>query len=370
MSSNEMTEEERCANKQKKYKQPQLRDPGVPGGPAFTSVSAWVASASKPPQSHPPLPHSPQQADFIPPVATTEPPPVRVIISEPENTEINNNQDALDAAFGVEDFIFDNPFDDVDEDLDIEDDFMESEEIPKAKHARVRPPKWLSDVLKEKLQIVEKRDKLNKYSFYDEHESFWLPQKSNWFKMMKAKILGPELLYEQRWFFWDPMQLTRIQCPRERCNSWLTRHNICKRPRRCVDLNDGFWMIGARYKCPTCKNKSQKKTVTFMSWDSNIIKNLPKALSAEFPSVLTHRSGMADGLFSLQCSLLHKGLGTQQFRDILRVQHLRRFDQLQIQYLELIDYTRAACPWQNSTFGGFSSFDDPAGFAGYIPSSK
>jgi len=225
-------------------------------------------------------------------------------------------------VFGVEDFIFDKPSDDIDKDLDIEDDFMESEEIPKLKHACVRPPKWFSDVLKEKLQILEKHDKLGKYSFYDEHESFWLPQKSYWFKMMKAKILGPELLYEQRWFFWDPMQLARIQCLRERCNSWLTRHNISKRPCRCVDLNDGFWMISAWYKCPTCKNKSQKKTVTFMSWDSDIIKTLPKALSAEFPIVLTHRSGMTDGLFSLQCSLLHKGLGTQQFRDILRVQHL------------------------------------------------
>ena len=140
------------------------------------------------------------------PVATTDPPLVHVIISEPDNAEINNSQDALDAVFGVEDFIFDNPSDDIDKDLDIEDDFMESEEIPKPKHPCVRPPKWFSDVLKEKLQIVEKRDKLNKYSFYDEHESFWLPKKSNWFKMMKAKILGPELLYEQRWLFWDPMQ--------------------------------------------------------------------------------------------------------------------------------------------------------------------
>ena len=68
-------------------------------------------------------------------------------------------------------------------------------------------------------------------------------------------------------------------------------------------------MIGAQYKCPTCKNKSQKTTVTFMSWDSDIIKSLAKALSAEFPIVLTH-------------------------------------------YL---------------IFGAFSSFDDPAGFAGYIP---
>ena len=230
MSSSEITGDGKSANKQKKYKQPQLRDPDAPCGPAFTSVSAWVSSASRAPQSPPP-----QQADLVVPVAATEPPPVHVIISEPDNAEIDNSQDALDAVFQVEDFIFDMPSDGNDKDLDAENDFLESEDIPKPKHAHVKPPKWFSEVLKEKLQIVEKHDKGQKYSFYEEYESFWLPQKSSWFKMMKTKILGPELLYEQRWFFWDPMQLTRIQCPRQRSNSWLTRHNIFKRPRRCVD---------------------------------------------------------------------------------------------------------------------------------------
>jgi len=130
------------------YKQFQLRDPDAPHGPAFISVSAWIASGSRAPQSLPPLPLSPQQADLMAPVATTEPPPVHVIISEPDNAEINNSQDSLDAVFGVEDFIFDKPSGDIDKDLDIEDDFMESEEIPKLKHAHVRPPKWFSDVLK------------------------------------------------------------------------------------------------------------------------------------------------------------------------------------------------------------------------------
>ena len=36
----------------------------------------------------------------------------------------------------------------------------------------------------------------------------------------------------------------------------------------------------------------------------------------------------------------------------------------------MIDYTRAASPWKILIFGAFSSFDDPAGFAGYIPCSR
>ena len=62
MSSSEITGDERSANKQKKYKKPQLRDPDAPHGPAFTSVSAWVSSASRAPQSPPP-----QQADLVVP---------------------------------------------------------------------------------------------------------------------------------------------------------------------------------------------------------------------------------------------------------------------------------------------------------------
>ena len=89
------------------------------------------------------------------PVATTEPPTVSVIISEPDNTEVHNGQDALDAVFSVEDLIFDKPSDGNDKDLHAEDDFMESEDIPKPKYACVRPHKWFSDVLKEKLQVVE-----------------------------------------------------------------------------------------------------------------------------------------------------------------------------------------------------------------------
>ena len=72
----------------------------------------------------------------------------------------------------VEDFIFDMPSDGNDKDLDAEDDFMESENIPKPNHAHVKPPKWFSDVLKEKLQIVEKHDKGQKYSFLRSMKAF------------------------------------------------------------------------------------------------------------------------------------------------------------------------------------------------------
>ena len=74
-----------------------------------------------------------------------------------------------------------------------------------------------------------------------------------------------------------------------------------------------------------------------MSWDAQIISSLPKAMAAEFPITLTHRSAMYTPLLSLQRSLFHKGLGAQQFAKIIHAQHLSHFDVLQIQYLEMID---------------------------------
>ena len=74
-----------------------------------------------------------------------------------------------------------------------------------------------------------------------------------------------------------------------------------------------------------------------MSWDAQIICSLSKALAAEFPITLTHRSAMHTPPLSLQHSLFHKGLGAQQFAKIIHAQHLHHFDILQIQYLEMID---------------------------------
>ena len=130
-------------------------------------------------------------------------------------------------------------------------------------------------------------------------------------------------------------------------------------------------MIGARYKCENCLNsESGKNTVTFMSWDSRIIASLPKSLAAEFPIVLTHHSGLFSPILALQRSLFQKGLGGKQFSQIIKGLHLHYFDQLHIQYLDMIYDHRDAKPWKNPTFKPFSEFADPKGYAGYVPSSN
>jgi hypothetical protein len=107
-----------------------------------------------------------------------------------------------------------------------------------------------------------------------------------------------------------------------------------------------------------------------MSWDSRILQSLPKALAAEFPITIIHRNAISTSILALQRSLFHKGLGAQQFSDIICVLHLRKYDMLQIQYLEMIDLMRLIPQWANSTFEAFSAFDDPMGYAGFVPSAR
>jgi len=237
--------------------------------------------------------------------------------------------------------------------------------------AQRRPmPIWLRDEVDEKICFLQKTDSTGCPILYAEHETFWLPMKCGWFKMNNSRSLYPSLLYNPRFFYWDPLHLVNIKCPN--CQTLLTRHGgIFKRPRRCFDLSGQLFLLGARYKCSQCM-KSLNKDIhkTFMSWDSCIRARLPYALACEFPCVLTHRSAMSADTFSLERALIAAGLGTKQISDIFRVTSDIKYDLKQIQYHEMIEYTRLAPPWNNAPYPAFSSIDDPEDYANWVPSSQ
>ncbi|XP_006457870.1 hypothetical protein AGABI2DRAFT_215844 [Agaricus bisporus var. bisporus H97] len=137
-------------------------------------------------------------------------------------------------------------------------------------------------------------------------------------------------------------------------------------------MNSIFWMIGYRYHCPNCKNpKSQKKTVTFRSWDSRILSALPRALQLEFPAILTRRSALSKSAFTMMRSCIQNGMGTKQFSTSLRMHHLERYDELHLQYLHTVAQRRLA-NWCGVTAVVFPEFFDKSegGFHGFIPSSS
>lgn len=161
-----------------------------------------------------------------------------------------------------------------------------------------------------------------------------------------------------------------IPCPH--CQHRLYRHSPISRPRRCIDFDSTFWMIGFRYRCLNCLHpKSQKKTVTFRSWDSRILAAMPQDIAEEFPARLSHRSAISKPLFHWLRSCFRNGMGAKQFSDALRVQHLLRYDMIQLQYLRYLSSRKSNGSLAGRIYQTFLPFGDtsPNGPCGFVPSA-
>lgn len=203
--------------------------------------------------------------------------------------------------------------------------------------------------------------------------TFWLPRKSNFFLLHGSSKPRPSQFYTPPFFLWDPEHLIQgsLLCPK--CHSSLERLQVT-RPRRVVDLEDCYYMIGQRHRCLKCKHpRSGKHTVTYNSWDPRIRDMLPHEPQAEFPAILSHRSAISADVFALMRSCFNYGVGSKQFSHILLGLHHRRFSHIHVQYLDGIlsrsnrtDLNDGPQP----TFEAFSKFADPEGYAGFVPSSS
>ena len=206
----------------------------------------------------------------------------------------------------------------VDDEIDDEDDVGREEtgsEDTAMPHARRALPPWLYDDFKAKVTESGHRNDKGLPPLYADHETFWFPRPSTFFVLRRNNV-SPQLLYNPRFFLWDPEALCRIPCPN--CKTALQRHGPISHPRRCVDSDSSFWIIGYRYRCRVCcHRKSQKHMVTFRSWDSRILAMLPSELAAEFPARLSHRSGISKTLFGWMRSSFQNGMGSKQFSDAL-----------------------------------------------------
>lgn len=259
-----------------------------------------------------------------------------------------------------------------DDDPDNNDEANDDESIGVGSSSQKRRPlpAWLVEPFRARLDESKYRDENGLPLLYSKHGTFWFPKKSTFFILTQRRFAPPDL-YNPQFFLWDPEPLcNRIPCPN--CQRPLQRHGELSRPRRCVDLDSTFWIIGYRYRCHSCVHpKSGKKTVTFRSWDPRILAVLPPALAAEFPARLTHRSGISNTLFLWIRSCFQNGLGSKQVSDAIRVQHLLAHDQLHLQYLQHLAL-RKLDAWTGEKYEAFLPFDDfsPRGRHGFIPSSQ
>jgi hypothetical protein len=294
-----------------------------------------------------------------------------IIPSEDPQRAVEMDDDEDEGAgdgIGEEDGGQDDEEEDGDE-RDPADDDLPTPDKPTGTRRPIAP--WLLRAYKAHVAECERRDMHGRPPLYATRKTFWFEQQSSIF-ILEDGPLSPTLLYNPRFFLWDPKALYKdLPCPI--CRQVLNRHAVISRPRRCMDVTSEFYIIGYRYRCPNCLHPTtKKKTVTFQSWDSRILAVLPPALAAEFPAYLSHRSGMSKALFSWMRMCFSNGMGARRFSDALLAEYLLHYDELQLQYLDYIASNTIMNIWMQKHFPAFLPFHDvsPDGRHGFVPSAQ
>ncbi|KAJ7752517.1 hypothetical protein DFH07DRAFT_745085, partial [Mycena maculata] len=249
-----------------------------------------------------------------------------------------------------------------------EDEEEDSNKKASGSEGRVPFPEWFQKRVQTLLdELKEDLTSSGNQSRHYKNGQFWIRGKSAW-SSLKGPALNPTDLFTPDFFLWDPLNLLgkthTVHCPN--CNHHLTRGAVVNRPRRVVDIDSTFWLIGYTYECQkTARGGCNSR---FRSWDQRILQRLPRALAAEFPAHLTWRSGLSTRAFGVVRSCFQHGMGSEEVADMFRMQHLRRYDELRLKYLR----TKIGQLGFSDTYEAFLPFEDRSsrGFHGFTPSGQ
>ncbi|KAF8867530.1 hypothetical protein CPB84DRAFT_1859325 [Gymnopilus junonius] len=210
-------------------------------------------------------------------------------------------------------------------------------------------PTWLLEAFNAKLVEARQQDTNGLLPLYANQQTFWYPQKSACFILHQPRFSPPEL-YNPCIFYGIPIVFA------------LRAFHVPTADPPSVVIVKSLALID-----------SKKKTITFQSWDPHIFDVLLPALATEFPARLSHCSGMSSTLFEWMRSCFQNGLGSKQFSDALRVQHLLAHDHLHLQYVEHLALCQELLDaWTGEKYEAFLPFDDMSsrGCHGFISGSK
>ncbi|KAM6501786.1 hypothetical protein JOM56_001763 [Amanita muscaria] len=275
------------------------------------------------------------------------------------------------------DDIFDNDTGGGDEFCPVPDD-EEAADVPEPaglRESRSSMPTWLSKNyadLRERLSREMQKNGSKMPTCYDRH-TFMDSSPFPYFAAQKTYGLKPESMYQPTYFVWLPHLLTGktgIPCPnclaasrKDERGGLIKLHawSFTKAPRRVVDVDQCLEVVGYRY---SCGHQECKKMYT--SWSPALLSALPRALALQFPFHLTYRGGLSDQVVSMLRSSFNHGIGPLPFANMIRINHIRRYEQLHLQYLELI-YARERAPYARylPQFEPFGEFSDRDGYAGF-----
>ncbi|KAG2215881.1 hypothetical protein INT45_006788 [Circinella minor] len=225
----------------------------------------------------------------------------------------------------------------------------------------------------EKLQNrIVKDGKQGPQEYDQKHNTFWIEPPSPYFALYSGPA-DPKKLYYPRVFLWSPHRLviTVLKCPD--CRQKLNSKGFNTNPRACrvVDIDSCFYIMSSRYRCT---NQSCKTSLN--AHDNRILEQLPLHLQAEFPVYLTHRSAVSKHLGDLLRTVMQNGMGIHWLQQALREVHTLRHSRLHLQYLNSLVHRQQYPTFHDIPHGSnpiiykrFSSFKDPEGYAGYVPST-
>lgn len=241
--------------------------------------------------------------------------------------------------------------------------------------SRTSIPTWLASHYREMCEQL--RSEMNKNpskrpTCYDAG-TFSITPKNPIISTQQVFQVQPKHFQAPEFFVWLPHVLGKIPCPackkagrhyQKGGTVMLQHHGWPRAPRRIADIDRTIYIIGYRFFCGQCQK-------TYQSWSPAILESLPTMVAAQFPFHLTYRSGVTDGLFALLRSSFQRGLGPTPFADMIRTFHIRRYEQLQLQFYEMVNIRlESGCaPWL-AAHQRFGAWNDREGYGGYVPSGR
>jgi hypothetical protein len=229
----------------------------------------------------------------------------------------------------------------------------------------------LSEYIQEVVERVKSEYKNSSLPQCYRNGSLWVhPPEIPFVKLKRNAPFHPSELYKQPIFVWLPDLLVvgDLMCPSCGKNK-LAGDGWPSVPvaRRVVDLHNCFWVMTKRYRCIPCKTG-------YYGTNPLLLKSLPKHLQEQFPARYSHRSAISKAVLNLMRTCFHGSLGPDPFADLLRENHSRTRDRLELQYLSYHHHLRNAVappPGANiPKYAPFSSFGDRTGYAGFTPSAS
>lgn len=242
-----------------------------------------------------------------------------------------------------------------------------------------------------KISAVHRRFKFSSNPLEVGYGSGFIPQDSISSILTSPIAVDPTSMYNPQFYYFDPQPLFEaLSCPRC-CVGILGRNGSPPSPRKIVDLDRNIYLMGEIYICrPAGVSKVKERDrngkivevegeagvsieccgKTIYLYDKLILAMLPYRIQHSFPFILTWRSGVTKKLLMNLIASFQRGIGSNQYSDMIREQHLEEYQSRECAYLQHIQDLPPLQSPSSTKLPSMSTYDDPLGNSGYVPTGN